>query len=98
MPVTELALPDGRILALSVTGPADGVPLVLHHGTPGSYHPMSELEPAAHARGLRVVSWSRPGYGGWTRQPGRRAVDVVADARVVLDSLGADRCLIAGRS
>ncbi|MCU1473332.1 alpha/beta hydrolase [Amnibacterium sp.] len=98
MPVTPFGLPDGRLLDLYTSGPEDGVPLVLHHGTPGSYHPMSELEPAAHARGLRIVSWSRPGYGGSTRQLGRRAVDVVADARVVLEHLGADRCLVAGRS
>jgi pimeloyl-ACP methyl ester carboxylesterase len=98
MPVAPFVLPDGRRLDLYTSGPEDGVPLVLHHGTPGSYHPMSELEPAAHARGLRVVSWSRPGYGGSTRQPGRRAVDVVADARAVLDGLGADRCVVAGRS
>ena len=98
MPVTPFGLPDGRLLDLFTSGPEDGVPLVLHHGTPGSYHPMSELEPAAHARGLRIVSWSRPGYGGSTRQPGRRAVDVVADTSAVLEHLGADRCLIAGRS
>lgn len=98
MPVAPFGLPDGRLLDLFTSGPDDGVPLVLHHGTPGSYHPMSELEPAAHARGLRVVSWSRPGYGASTRQPGRRVVDVVADARAVLEHLGADRCVVAGRS
>jgi pimeloyl-ACP methyl ester carboxylesterase len=98
MPVAPFGLPDGRLLDLFTSGPDDGVPLLLHHGTPGSYHPMSELEPAAHARGLRVVSWSRPGYGGSTRQPGRRMVDVVADARAVLEHLGADRCVVAGRS
>ena len=55
-------------------------------------------ERAAHARGLRYVTTSRPGYGDSTRQPGRRVVDVVADTEAVLAAIGADRCLVAGAS
>ena len=35
--VSELtvALRDGRQLAVAVSGPAGGVPLLYHHGTPG---------------------------------------------------------------
>ena len=98
MPTTPIRLPDGRILDLHVSGPDDGTPFVMHHGTPGSYHPPSDLERAVHGRGLRMVSWSRPGYGGSTRQRGRTVVDVVADTRAVLEGLGADRCIVGGRS
>jgi pimeloyl-ACP methyl ester carboxylesterase len=56
------------------------------------------MERAAHARGLRLVTTSRPGYGGSTRQAGRAVVDVVADTEAVLRHLGADRCLVAGWS
>jgi pimeloyl-ACP methyl ester carboxylesterase len=98
MPTTPFRLPDGRSLDLYVSGPEDGTPFVMHHGTPGSYHPPSDLERAAHGRGLRMVAWSRPGYGGSTRQPGRTVVDVVADTRAVLEGLGADRCIVGGRS
>jgi pimeloyl-ACP methyl ester carboxylesterase len=56
------------------------------------------VERAAHARGLRLVSTSRPGYGGSTRQPNRSVADVVVDIAEVLDALDADRCLIAGWS
>jgi pimeloyl-ACP methyl ester carboxylesterase len=93
-----LRLPDGRRLDVRVTGPADGVPLIFHHGTPGAYVPIRALERSALARGLRLVTTSRPGYGDSTRQAGRAVVDVVADMQAVLRELGAERCLVAGRS
>jgi pimeloyl-ACP methyl ester carboxylesterase len=96
--VGQIQLPDGRHLDVQVSGPADGLPLVFHHGTPGAATPMRALERAAHARGLRLVTTSRPGYGDSTRQPGRSVVDVVADTEAVLASLGAERCVTMGWS
>nr|WP_221379911.1 alpha/beta hydrolase [Actinoplanes polyasparticus] len=89
---------DGRQLEVVVTGLADGVPLVFHHGTPGSARPLRYMERAAHERGLRFVTFSRAGYGASTRAPGRSVVDAVTDVRDVLDHLGAARCLVAGWS
>jgi pimeloyl-ACP methyl ester carboxylesterase len=94
----HVRLPDGRRLDLRVSGPADGVPLVFHHGTPGAATPVQALERAVHARGLRLVTTSRPGYGDSSRQPGRAVVDVAADTAAVLASIGAERCLVAGWS
>ena len=91
-------LPDGRRLDVRVSGPVNGLPLVFHHGTPGAAVPTRAIERAAHARGLRLVMMSRPGYGGSTRRAGRRVVDVAADTEAVLSVLGADRCLVAGGS
>lgn len=96
--MTDLVLPDGRTLAVTVTGPADGIPLLFHHGTPGSRLQFGALQRAAAQRGLRLVTWSRPGYGGSSRSPGRSVADVAADAEVVLDSIAADRVLVAGWS
>jgi pimeloyl-ACP methyl ester carboxylesterase len=96
--VDQIALPSGRRLDIRVSGPADGMPLVFHHGTPGSAVPFRVMELAAHRRDLRFVTTSRPGYGGSTRQPGRSVVDVVADTTAVLGQIGADRCLVAGWS
>jgi pimeloyl-ACP methyl ester carboxylesterase len=93
-----MTLPDGRELDVEVSGPADGPPLLFQHGTPGSKVPRRALERAVHARGLRLVTWSRPGYGGSTRQPGRTVASVAADAAVVLDALGAPDCVVAGWS
>ena len=94
----HVQLPDGRRLDVQVSGPGDGFPLVFHHGTPGAATPIRALERAAHARGLRLVTTSRPGYGGSTRQPGRTVADVAADTAAVLAAIGAERCLIAGWS
>lgn len=96
--VQPLTLPDGRRLDLYVSGPEDGLPFVMHHGTPGAARPGRALERRVHAHGMRIAQWSRPGYGDSTRQEGRAVVDVVADTDAVLDALGADRCVIAGRS
>jgi pimeloyl-ACP methyl ester carboxylesterase len=94
----HVRLPDGRRLAIRVSGPASGLPLVFHHGTPGAVTPFRALQRAAHARGLRLVTTSRPGYGDSSRQPGRSVVDAAADTAAVLAAIGAERCLIAGWS
>ncbi len=83
---------------MRVSGPAGGLPLVYHHGTPGAAIPVRALERAAHARGLRLVTTSRPGYGASSRQPGRGVVDVAGDTTAVLAAIGAGRCLVAGWS
>jgi pimeloyl-ACP methyl ester carboxylesterase len=94
----HVRLPDGRRLDMRVSGPTGGLPLVFHHGTPGAATPVRALERAAHARGLRLVTTSRPGYGDSSRQPGRAVVEVAADTAAVLAAFGAERCLIAGWS
>lgn len=91
-------LPDGRRIEVRVRGPEAGFPLIFHHGTPGAGTPIRALERAAHVRGLRLVTASRPGYGDSTRHEGRRVVDVVSDTEVVLRALGAPRCVVAGWS
>ncbi len=96
--MTLVDLPDGRQLDLAVSGPDSGTPLLYHHGTPGSVSAFRSFERAAHSRGLRLVTWSRPGYGSSTRRPGRRVVDVVDDVEAVLDHLAAPRCVVAGWS
>ncbi len=96
--MTIINLPDGRYLDMDVSGPEDGIPLVFHHGTPGSVRQFRAMQRAAHERGLRLVTFSRPGYGDSTRQPGRRVVDAAADVATVLEHLGASRCLVAGWS
>jgi len=96
--VDHIELPDGRRLDLRVSGPPGGFPLVFHHGTPCAAVPVRALERAVHARGLRLVTASRPGYGDSTPQPGRSVVDVAADTAAVLAAVGAERCLMAGWS
>ena len=94
----SLTLSDGCLLDVNVSGPDDATPLVVHHGTPGErtqYPPFAE---AAAARGLRYVSYSRPGYDGSSRQSGRAVADCAADAVAIVDHLGAGRFYTAGAS
>ena len=94
----SISLPDGRRLDLFVDGPADGTPLLFHHGTPASGLPDRAFVAALAERNLRYVGWSRPGYGDSTRRAGRVVADVVDDAVAVLDHIGADRAYTFGWS
>jgi pimeloyl-ACP methyl ester carboxylesterase len=95
---TPLTLPDGRRLDVWASGPADGPTLVYHLGTPSSGLPSEAMLAATADRGLRLVTWSRPGYGDSTRAPGRSVADVVADTTAVMDHLGVERTYVAGWS
>jgi pimeloyl-ACP methyl ester carboxylesterase len=83
---------------VQLAGLADGLPLVLHHGTPGGAATWPATLEAAKVRGLRLVMPARPGYPGSTPQPGRRVADVAADVAALLDALDCDAFLTAGWS
>jgi pimeloyl-ACP methyl ester carboxylesterase len=88
----------GRSLDVRVAGPDDGVLLLAHHGTPSTGRPFRPYVEAAGARGLRLVTYSRPGYAGSTRDPGRSVAGCAADAARIADELGADRFYTTGQS
>jgi pimeloyl-ACP methyl ester carboxylesterase len=97
-PTLSLPTPDGRSLDVWLAGPADGQPLVFHSGTPNSGMPFGLHVEAMAARGIRYVGVTRPGYGGSTRNEGRRVADVVSDTSLVLDHLGIERTWVLGWS
>ncbi|HXL90557.1 MAG TPA: alpha/beta fold hydrolase [Streptosporangiaceae bacterium] len=94
----SLGMADGRVAEILTDGPSDGLPLVLHEGTPVGLSVYPPTVQAAAVRGLRVVLLARPGYEGSTPWPGRRVADVASDVAEVLDRLGADTFLSAGWS
>jgi pimeloyl-ACP methyl ester carboxylesterase len=94
----DLDLPDGRTLEYAVDGPADGLPLVFHHGTPGAAVLFPPRTEAAGRQGLRMVVYSRPGYAGSTARPGRSVSDVAADVAALMDGLGAHEFVTVGWS
>jgi pimeloyl-ACP methyl ester carboxylesterase len=90
--------PDGRTLALVERGAADGAPVIVCHGTPGSRlgrHP----DPEIYARhGVRMVAYDRPGYGGSDPLEGRSVADAAADVAAIADELGFERFAVVGGS
>jgi pimeloyl-ACP methyl ester carboxylesterase len=96
--VTVLDLPDGRRIEFLEGGDPSGALVVVHHATPGSAVLDPEWSADAGARGLRLVTYARPGYGDSTRHPGRRVADAAADVAALADHCGADRFLTWGWS
>jgi pimeloyl-ACP methyl ester carboxylesterase len=94
----SIGLSDGRVIEILTAGPGDGLPLVLHEGTPVGLALYQPTVAAAAIRGLRVVLTARPGYEGSTPRPGRRVADVAGDVAEVLNALGAETFLTAGWS
>jgi pimeloyl-ACP methyl ester carboxylesterase len=94
----RIQLRDGRSLDTYVSGDEHAPVLIFHHGTPSARVPVRVIERSVHQHGLRFVTWSRPGYGDSTPQPGRQVVDVVSDVEQILDGLGVNRCMSVGWS
>ena len=93
-----IELADGRRLEVVEGGDPEGVPVLVHHGTPGAAVLHPEWESAAAADGLRLVTYSRPGYSTSTRHRGRSVADAARDTATLADSLGFERFLSLGFS
>jgi pimeloyl-ACP methyl ester carboxylesterase len=91
-------VPDGRTLRVEEAGDPGGVPVVMHHGTPGAGHLYGPHAADARDRGIRLLGYDRPGYGGSTPQPGRSVADCAADVSAIADALGIDRLGVWGVS
>lgn len=95
----ELTVPvGGRTLDVIVSGPPEGRPFVFHHGTPSCKVQFEPFVQAATERGLRTVTYSRPGYGGSGRHEARSVGDAAADVAAILDAIGAESAVTAGAS
>lgn len=94
----EVTGPGGRKLAVVEDGDPDGVAVLHHHGTPGSRLLYSKWVADAASRGIRLIGYDRPGYGGSDRDPGRSVANCAADCAAIADALGADRFATWGAS
>jgi len=98
---TDLVLGDGRTLHVydtSAEGADDRLAVFWHHGTPNIGAPPEPLLPAAAQRGIRWVSYDRPGYGRSTPRPGRNVASAAADVSSIADALGIQRFAVMGHS
>jgi pimeloyl-ACP methyl ester carboxylesterase len=67
----DVTTQDGRVLRVAEAGDPAGVPVLYLHGMPGSR--LLEPDDVARAtrRGIRLIGYDRPGYGGSSRrEPG----------------------------
>jgi pimeloyl-ACP methyl ester carboxylesterase len=96
---THVPGPGDRTIEVSTGGDPDGFPLLFHGGSPSAVAEWQALDDAVRRAGLRLVTYSRPGYGASTPRPEAGAyVDDVAESVAVLDHLGIEGFLTAGWS
>src|SRR5215472_310494 len=96
--VREIEIDRGdRVLRVCDAGDPDGAVVIYFHGTPGSRLDLSFDEDAAAERGVRLVTFDRPGYGGSTAAPFGLA-SIAADAHAIADGLGVARFATLGMS
>ncbi|WP_175411222.1 alpha/beta fold hydrolase [Streptomyces sp. TRM64462] len=89
---------DGRHLMVERLGDPRGSPVFLLHGTPGSRLGPAPRGMVLYQRGMQLIAYDRPGYGGSDRLPGRTVADVVHDVTAIADALGLERFAVVGRS
>lgn len=83
--------PDGRTLHVIEGGDPAGLPVVVHHGTPGSALQYEPHARDAEEQGIRLITYDRPGYGGSASHEGRSVADAAADVAVIADALSIGR-------
>ncbi len=96
--VRTIATPDGRALRVYEAGDPDGRPIVAIYGTPSGGTIYAPHAADALSRGIRLVTFDRPGYGGSDPRPGRAVADVAEDVIAIADALGLGRFGVWGVS
>jgi pimeloyl-ACP methyl ester carboxylesterase len=88
----------GRELCVEMAGEPYGKPILVHTGSPNSRHLYGEWIADAEKKGIRLISYDRPGYGGSTAHPGHTVASGARDVRAIAEALGHDRLGIWGMS
>jgi len=87
-----------RELCLEVAGDGPAGTVIVCSGTPNSRHLYAPWVEDALARGLRLVGYDRPGYGGSTPHPGRSVADGATEVQAIATALELDRVAVWGFS
>ncbi|MFB6394792.1 alpha/beta fold hydrolase [Polymorphospora lycopeni] len=95
----SLTVPDGRVVEYLDGGDPSGLPVFFQPGSPNTRTIGKLWHPAAVAAGVRLISVSRPGYGGSTAIVGRPTLSAVGRDIVALATLlGLDQYAVVGSS
>jgi pimeloyl-ACP methyl ester carboxylesterase len=87
-----------RHLDVELSGPDAGPAVIFHTGTPSGGTVFAGWAADGEARGLRHVSYARPGYASSTRAEGRSVADCAADVQAIADALAIERFYNVGWS
>jgi pimeloyl-ACP methyl ester carboxylesterase len=93
----QVKLSDGRRVDTWHGGDPTGSPVLYFHGTPAARLQAALGDGAAHRAGVRLVTFSRPGYGGSTDAPTTLS-SVARDAVEVAGQMGIERFACLGAS
>lgn len=99
--VQDVRLQDGRVLRVHDSGDGDVAEkrtLLWHHGSPQTGAPLEPLLLAAAGRGIWLLSYGRPSYGGSSPHVGRDVAAAAADVAQIADALGIARFAVMGAS
>lgn len=103
----DVRLPDDRVVRVHDTGDVhdtggvhapDALTVLWHHGSPQTGALLEPLVAAAAARGIRLLSYGRPSYGGSSPNPGRTVASAATDVAHIADALGVTRFATMGAS
>jgi pimeloyl-ACP methyl ester carboxylesterase len=97
----DLLLDDGRTLRVYDSGDAHDegtLTVVWHHGSPQTGALLEPVLAATSARGMRLVSYGRAGYGGSSPLPSRDVASAASDVGDIATALGLERFAVMGAS
>jgi pimeloyl-ACP methyl ester carboxylesterase len=77
---------------------AEAFTVLWHHGSPQTGAPLAPLLSAAAERGIRLLSYGRPSYGGSTPQVGRNVAAAAADVEAIANAFGIATLAVMGAS
>jgi alpha/beta hydrolase fold len=95
---TTIAAGGGRELCVELAGEHDGTPILVHAGMPMSRCMYGGWIADAEKKGIRLIGYDRPGYGGSTERPGYTVSSAAQDVQIIAEALGHDRLGIWGIS
>ncbi len=96
----DVQLEDGRTLRVYDSGAdaTEAFAVLWHHGSPQTGAPLEPLLSAAAERGIRLLSYGRPSYGGSSPRLGRGVASAAADVAQIADAFGIARFAVMGAS
>lgn len=89
---------DGDRVVQAYDSGGDGPVVMWFHGSPQTGRPLAPVLSAAASRGIRMLSYARPSYGGSTGRIGRDVASAAGDSAAVADAAGVDRFATMGAS